>query len=470
MKGKKYLAKNIGLLTLSQFGTKFLSFLLVPLYTYALSTTEYGTYDIFTTTISLLIPLLTLNVADSALRFTLDKDSKKDSIISICFKYILRGILLIIIFTIINSIFHIIDVLDRYPVLFVLLYISFSVNNFFVYLARGLEKIKEVAISGVISSITMLSLNILFLIPLKFGLTGYFYAYIIGAFAQIIYLAISIKIFRYVSFNKADTKLQKQILDYSKPLIINNISWWVSSASDRYIVTWMCGIAENGIYSVGYKIPSIINVFQTIFNQAWTLSAVKDYDPDDKNGFFTEMYNSYNMCMTIVCSILIMFTRILAKILYSNKFYIAWKYVPFLMIASVFGALAGYIGGIFGAVKDTKIFAKSSLIGAMINIVLNVILINYIGTIGAALATAVCYFVTWIIRVLTVRKYIKIQFCLQRDFLAYIILLIQSILFLCFKDSIYFYVIQICLLTIEGILFKKQFYSIYKMLKNKFGG
>ena len=38
-----------------------------------------------------------------------------------------------------------------------------------------------------------------------------------------------------------------------------------SKDKDRYIVIGLCGVAANGIYSVGYKIPSILNIFQTIF-------------------------------------------------------------------------------------------------------------------------------------------------------------------------------------------------------------
>ena len=71
MKGYKYLFKNIGLLTISQFGTKILVFLLVPLYTSVLSTSEYGTYDLFVTTINLLVPIVTLNLSDAVLLFNI---------------------------------------------------------------------------------------------------------------------------------------------------------------------------------------------------------------------------------------------------------------------------------------------------------------------------------------------------------------------------------------------------------------
>lgn len=64
----KYLAKNIGLLAVSNFTTKILTFFLVPLYTAVLSTTDYGIYDLFFTTIGVLLPIVTLNIQEGVLR------------------------------------------------------------------------------------------------------------------------------------------------------------------------------------------------------------------------------------------------------------------------------------------------------------------------------------------------------------------------------------------------------------------
>lgn len=72
MNDYKYLIKNIGILTISNFATKFLSFFLLPLYTGVLSTEEYGTFDLYSTTISLLYPILSICVSDSVIRFLLE--------------------------------------------------------------------------------------------------------------------------------------------------------------------------------------------------------------------------------------------------------------------------------------------------------------------------------------------------------------------------------------------------------------
>lgn len=85
---RKFLFKNMGILTISNFSSKILVFLLVPLYTSVLSTTEYGTYDFIISTVGLLYPILTLNIADAVMRFTMDETYSSKKVISVGIKYV----------------------------------------------------------------------------------------------------------------------------------------------------------------------------------------------------------------------------------------------------------------------------------------------------------------------------------------------------------------------------------------------
>ena len=170
MKEVKELAKNTGLLAIGQFGTKLLSFFLVPLYTYVLSTAEYGIYDLMNTTISLLVPILSLNICDSALRFPLDKDVDRKQVFSICCLHIFASVLFGCMLIGLNYCFNIISIVNDYPVLFLLLFASNALSGLLNCFVRGIDKVKEVAISGVLSSAVMIALNLLFLLPLHMGL------------------------------------------------------------------------------------------------------------------------------------------------------------------------------------------------------------------------------------------------------------------------------------------------------------
>lgn len=452
--GYRYLFRNIGLLTLSSFSTKLLSFFLVPLYTSILTTTEYGTYDLFNATIGVLLPILTLNIQESVLRFSLDKKTSRESIVSISTKFLLISNAIVAVGLLINQIFQFSSTIADYSILFFLMFLIQSLSGIMTCYIRGIDRVADLSISSVITSIVTITCNIFFLVVFKWGLIGYFIANIAGPAVQCLYLIIRSHFLSDFKLQKFKTE-EKEMTSYSKPMIANSVAWWVNSVSDRYVVVFFCGLAENGVYSVAGKIPSILNIFQTIFGQAWTLSAIKDFDSDDKSGFFSNTYRAYNCLMTIICSGIILFDKIIAHFLYAKDFYVAWKYVPWLTIAILFGALSGYIGGFFSAVKDSKIFATSTIMGAAVNIVLNLIFTPLYGAVGAAVATAICYIVVWVFRYWQSKKYIKLRINIARDVITYILLCVQSVLIMIDGLKMYAFVSGvfgvICLLYLKDI-------------------
>ncbi len=464
----KYLVKNIGILTLSSFATKILSFLLVPLYTNILTTTEYGINDLFYTTIGILVPILTLNIQDSVMRFSLDSKYDNTKVLSVGLRYLVFGSLLVVAGLGINYCFDYFEyqnIFKKYALYFFLMFFSQALSGLITSYIRGIDKIADLSIASVINSVIVITSNILFLVVFKWGLIGYFLANIIGPLVQCVYLIFRFKILKNIELRIIDASVAKEMKAYSCPMIVNTISWWINSASDKYIVIHFLGLAANGVYSVAGKIPSILSILQSIFAQAWTLSAVKDYDPEDKNGFFAKTYATYNCAMTVCCSIIIGSDKILAKLLYAKEFYNAWKYVPWLTIAILFGAMSGYLGGLFSAVKDSKVFGRTTLMGAICNIALNFILVPVIGITGAAIATTFSYCIVWISRILYSKKYIKLRIRIKRDCFSYGLLVVQSVLLLC-TDGIKVYAFEIILFAAIFVIYIKDVSMVLVKMKN----
>lgn len=463
----KYLIKNLGLLTLASFATKLLSFFLVPLYTNILSTEEYGTYDLFNTTIGVLLPILTLNIQDAVIRFALDKKYKREAVVTVGMKYLLISNVIVAAGLVVNSIFGFSSLGKQYAIFFFLMFLTQSISGVVTCYIRGTDKIADLSVSSVIASAVTIGLNILFLVTFRWGLVGYFLANIIGPLVQSFYLAVRGHMFQETHLTHKYASEQKEMLDYSKPLIANALAWWVNNASDRYVVIFFCGLAANGVYSVASKIPQILNVFQQIFNQAWTLSAVKDFDPEDKSGFFANTYKAYNCLMTIVCSAIIVADKILAKFLYAKDFYVAWKYVPWLTIAILFGALSGYVGGFFSAVKDSKVFATSTVVGAISNVILNIIFTPIMGPLGAAIATTVCYVIVFVIRFVQSKKYIKLRINIGRDIVSYILLVVQSVALLVISKTSVMYGVVGGLFLVILLLYINDIKLLVNKIKNR---
>lgn len=452
----------MGLLTISNFSSKLLSFLLVPLYTSVLTTKDYGIYDIFNTTIMLLIPILTMGIIESVLRFPLENRENSEVIYLVGLKHILRGFFILIIVCGINYVYTFSDTLLKYNIFFIFLYITAVVSQMLQNFARGIEKVSSLAVSGILSSIAVISLNILFLLYLDLGLVGYFLANILGMVISTIYLVFSLGVWKYKLSRKIDKKLEKEMLNYSIPTIANSISWWVNNAADRYIIISLFGLATNGIYSVSYKIPSIMNVFQTIFNQAWTISAVQEFDKNDSNGFYKNVYSGTNFVMITVCSILILLTKVLARLLYKNQFYSAWTYVPYLLISILFGVLCGVLGGVYTATKDSKKLGSSTVIGAVVNVIAGYLLSVLIGPIGAALGTLLSYIIVWLIRLVDVKKYMKLRINLKRDVISYVVLLLQAIELIYVKEGILLYSTQTILFLIVLLMYMNELKMLLK--------
>lgn len=460
----RYLFKNIGLLTLSSFATKLISFFLVPLYTNILTTTEYGTYDLFNTTIGVLLPILTLNIQEAVMRFAIDNKTSRKAIVTLGTRYLLSGTTIVIAALIINSIFSFVDLLETYAIYFLLMFISQALSGVLLAYIRGINRIADLSVSSAMASAITILCNILFLVVFKLGLIGYFLANIIGPLMQDLFLLVRSGAIKEIAFQSEFPNEKQEMLAYCKPMIPNSIAWWVNNTSDRYIVIFFCGIAANGVYSVASKIPSILNIFQAIFNQAWSLSAVKEFDPEDKSGFFSNIYRAYNCMMVIMCSGIIMLDKLLAKFLYAKDFYVAWKYVPWLTIAIVFGALSGHIGGVFTAVKNSKIFARSTMIGAASNIVMNLALTPIMGALGAAIATTICYMIVWAMRYWNAKRYIKLRININRDVISYGILLIQAIILLVISNNTILYGIEIALFVIIAFLYAEDVILLAKKL------
>lgn len=434
-----YLIKNVGLLTLSSFATKLLSFFLVPLYTSVLTTAEYGTYDLFGTTVGVLLPILSLNVQEGVLRFALDKDYDRGALVTVGVRHTLIGLGIVAAGLAALLISGLFPMRADYAVYFLLMYLTQALVGFVTYYVRGVGRIQDLSISSVIASVVTIALNILFLLPLHMGLKGYFLANAIGPLVQVAWLAFVSRMPQDTHLLRKYSEQAREILAYSRPLIANSIAWWVNNVSDRYVVIFFCGMAANGVYSVAGKIPSILNIVQSIFNQAWTLSSVKDFDPEDKDGFFSKTYASYGCLLTIACSAIIVADKPLARFLYANDFYEAWQYVPWLTIAILFGSLSGYLGGFFTAVKDSKEFARSTSIGAAANIALNFALVPFVGPLGAAVATAVSYVLVWSLRFAHSKRYIRFFVNIRRDVAAYLILVAQSVALMLIGDSLLLY-------------------------------
>ncbi|HEU9062246.1 TPA: oligosaccharide flippase family protein, partial [Streptococcus pneumoniae] len=386
-----------GTFALANFSSKILIFLLVPIYTKVLTTTEYGFYDLVYTTIQLLVPILTLNISEAVMRFLMKEDVSKKSVFSIAILDIFLGSIIFCLLLLVNQIFSLSELISQYSIYIMVIFAFYTLNNFLIQYSKGIDKIGVTAISGVISAAVMLSMNILLLVVLNWGLLGFFIANICGYVIPCVYIIVKLKLWDLFEL-KIDRSLQWEMIYYTLPLILNTLSWWVNNTSDRYIITVIIGIQASAIISVAYKIPQIFSTISAIFIQSWQISAIKIQEEKEGNTFISKMLLYYNALLLIIASGIILFVKPISNILFGASFYSAWTLVPFLIISSLFNAISGYIGAIMGAKMDTKNIAKSALVGMIANVFLNIVLTFLMGLQGITISTMIASFLIFYMR------------------------------------------------------------------------
>lgn len=462
-KKNNYLFKNTLLFAIGNFATKFISFFLVPLYTNILAPSEYGTIDLVFAVCTILVPFFTLNISESLLRFSLDKNKVQSDITNIgtiIFLFsLISGLLLI-------PIMNLFDIFKSYSIYIYLYFISLVGSQIYLANLKGIEKLSKYTIGNILHTFFIAFFNIVFLVYFKLGIKGYFLAYIISNFITTFYALINgntVKYFLNFKFNK---KLAYEMIKYSVVLIPTSFMWWIMNSSDRIMINNMISSTANGIYAISCKIPSLVSTVVTTFTQAWLFSAISEKDSKDNEKYTNNVFN-YLYFISFFCTIFVIYCiKFFMKIYVSPDYFSAWKYVPFLIIGVLFQNLASFVSTSYSVYKDNKGFLFSGTFGAVLNIILNFILIPAIGIYGAALATCLSYMAVFIYRIFDTKKYIVIDVYSKKYIYSYFILL--CIAFFVYIEGLLGFILLLCTFLISIYIFKNDFiYFINFLLSRK---
>lgn len=466
---EKKLVKNTLLYTISSFGTKIFNFLIVPLYTYYLTTSEYGTYDTIYSIIYLIAPMCILAIHEGILRWLLNSEEEDRCIVgtgfSLYFIFIaITDIILIIIFQVYTF---------SYSWLLILCLTTTTLYEVMQFSIRGIKDNISFAISGVIQTVIMLGMNVFLIIFIKIGIIGMLASLASSQFISSIYLYLKLKKYfknKKMCFSK---KLAKELLIYSIMLVPNNISWWVMNSSDKLMLTAMIGSAYTGIYSIATKFPSLLNMLHTIFYRAWQEQAVIEYNDEERDQYYSKIFNIYMKITFCFVLILIPISKIYIKFFMDVSFSSAYIYIGILMLGTIFCSFSSFFGTGYISAKDTKNATITTTIGAIINCIVNLLFIKKIGIWAACCSTLIGYLITWLIRVYQTRKYFIITIKWKTFFILLIVSSIYSFIGTIDNNIITFLSLFLALIItlilnyniiIKGIiLIKDSFYKkIYK--------
>ena len=419
----KKLFSDTAILAFGTFGSKLLVFFMMPLYTALLSTGEFGTAELITSTANLIMPFACVGISTGIFRYAAEKKANQEAVFSSGIALLGGGLGILLIIGIPLCFFGAFTFQARLIVLYVFFADVQAVCSQYI---RGIDRTKLFAVQGIFNTVLTILCNLLFLMVFNMGVTGYVLSVIIGNFVTVVFLVIAGKLWRVFRFSQIDRETVKDLLCFSLPMVPTTICWLITDLSDRYFVNRICGEAVNGIYSAAYKIPTIVNLLSGIFMQAWHFSAVAQSKDETECGkFYSEVFRGFLSLIFIGTAGLILCSRFLSRLLLASSYFEAWRYMPTLLCAMALESIVSFLASVYLVKKRTIHSFVTAVIGSGLNLLLNALLIPQWGALGAAVATLLAYGGVYVIRMWDAPRILRFRLYLPRQ-LASITLLLAS--------------------------------------------
>ena len=369
--------------------TQLISIILLKYVTGAVTTEEYGYFNLVVTVDNLVTPMITLQISDAVFRFFIKAKSLSEK------KYIYSSGTTIIIFgasliCVLIGIFR--NKLKINYAFWVTLYIIST--NLFSYnqkVVRSLKKNKLYVIANLFKSIFYFIFMVILVLKLKMGVKGLLISSCISTYICIFILMIWVRTYTYFSIHHISFEYIQKMLKFSAPLIPNTAIWWMQSSVNSIIIATQIGLDDNGIYSVAIKFASVLHLVINVFDLAWQESAITEYGTKNYKKFVTQTFNRYLIFIMSCVAVLIPLLRICLPYLIDAKYYGAVPYIPFLLFSTAFSAFSGYFAQIITAKNKNIRLLTTNIVGALTNIIIVFCLINRIGTWAVVISAIFSY-------------------------------------------------------------------------------
>ncbi len=420
------LRTNTKIFGISNLGIKSIAFILAPLYSFYLTTEQYGTMDLVTVIVSLLTPVICVDIYEAVFRYVNDNNFGRKQVLSSALAVGSVGILCLALFSAVGYVFF-----GRLSIIwYVFIFTSLDiVNTILAQYARGIGKIKIFAVSSILNAATVLGFDIVLLCVLSMALEGWLIAFLLGKVLMLIYLTFTLRLKSIVSVRYVNRSYLAEFMKFCVPLIPTTVMWWIMNISDRFMITYFIGLSATGLYAVANKLPGLLSIVENIFYQAWQVTALNMMNKEERDEFYSSIINKYLMLLIIGVISLLAIIRPFIYYLFDSEYFSSWVAVAPLLIAILFHAMAGILGSFYTVFKETKGALISSASGALANIALNVFAIPRWGMIGAAVTTLIGFCVTFIYRFYDTKKYVTIRISLIDKYPYIVVMAIQTALY-----------------------------------------
>ncbi len=396
----KNISKNSLVYIFGDFLTKGINFLLIPLYTKLLSTSDYGISGVLNSLTAFLTIFFSFQLSSviTINYYKINQSERKSLIYTITLLTLLSTVFFLSLSLFFGqSVFG--NILKEIPYKpYVILAIGAAAFSGPIEIIKANLRIKEKSfifvLFGLLQFLVNLCFTIYFIVVLNLGALGLILSIFISNF-----LIGFLSLFILIREAKSEIShfLAKEAILLSIPIILHMVSHWGLNLMDRLILQSYVPLSEIGIYQLGYQVGTIYQVFIISINNAWVpfffqKKGIKDYEK-----IIQKISTWLILLQLFIASFIILYNDELFRLLINAKYYNARLIVPYIVLGFVFVTFYHMWVNILFFQKKTKLIPISTILAVITNYVINIILIPKFGIIGSAIATAVSYSVLAII-------------------------------------------------------------------------
>ena len=364
---------------------------------------------------------------DGAFRFLLDCDdeTQRRRIVSFVARTMASSLVITLLVAIVLALFTDIQHLGYA----VGLLIAMSLQEVYSQVFRGLGNNRAFVMVGILSALGIGVFSVIFVAYLHWGIRGIFLANIIARLLALLLVEAKVRLItRHTSWNIRIGKVGRDIIRYTLPLLPGSLCWWLTGSSDRLFVTHFLGLDVNGVYAVAIRFTGIINTLAIIFYQAWQETAILQYHSPDRDRFFSRMFNSYIFLLGIILVGYVFLLKVNYGWLVAPQYHQSLNYIYPLGLSAVLFALSAFFDMGYQCAKDTSRTLPAIVLSAVINVILNFLLIKPLGVYGVILTQVITYTVLFTYRWHDMRRYFVLKSS-RRSLVPVIVMLVSAIPF-----------------------------------------
>lgn len=404
------LSKNTALVFLGST-SKLINLLMLPLYTRWLTVDEYGSVDLIVVYSSLLLGIISCSLFDAIFIFPKDQPYEKKC------EYFSSGmgfsLMTITGMSIVCGLLQILSRINEWHgfffeylwLIFGLIAVSY-IQQMTQQFIRSIDRMLVYSITGIIQ--TAMSVLFSFLLIPHWGVKGYVLSMILGNVSASIYSMLHSKAYQYLHFRSISRKVTFEMLRYSVPLIPNGLMWFLIGSLNRPILEMYSGLTAVGVFAVASRFPNLLNSLYLLFQQAWFISVLEEAKKPTYQQFYNKMLKFVVIVQIFMAVLLSICCKWVIELFTTPDYYVAWKYIPLLVIGVIFMNVATFVGSNFAVTRKSKYYFYSTMWSGGASLLFNLALIPMFSIWGACWAALISQAIGMIIRIKYSWKSVKI--------------------------------------------------------------